>query len=452
VVLSVVLVFVPDLAGARHGWLLERVTEGQIAGLAADPGFAGVARGEMLRLSGVVAVRLRQADGTTRTLAGTPQAEPTTDIDLRREGQLLGALRAMGELFRQPDGLIQVTADSVLPRGGVIEVLLPGQALSETLRRFALHSAWPPLLVASATGALVYLALLFLLVRPMQRITESIAAFRANPEATPPLDPKRVTWLPDDEMAHAGRELAALQRELRATLWRNARLAALGTAVAKVSHDLRGILAPALISADRLQDHEDPVARRAGETMLRAVDRVTDVVRRTLSFVSDGPPPTNLGTVALARLVDEAADTTRPLSTTLRIDNEVFPDLLVTADRNQLFRVLANLMRNAAEAGAERIGVRSGQLAAMLTIDLTDDGPGLPAAVRENLFRPFAGSMRRGGTGLGLAIARDLMLAHGGDIGLLETGAHGTTFRLTLPMPDRDLAPPETERVAERTA
>ena len=66
-------------------------------------------------------------------------------------------------------------------------------------------------------------------------------------------------------------------------------------------------------------------------------------------------------------------------------------------------------------------------------LDVEDDGPGLPEAVRADLFRPFAASMQGGGTGLGLAIARDLMVAHGGGIELLETGPSGTTFRLTLP-------------------
>ena len=68
----------------------------------------------------------------------------------------------------------------------------------------------------------------------------------------------------------------------------------------------------------------------------------------------------------------------------------------------------------------------------MLAVEIADDGPGLPEAVRSDLFRPFAGSARRGGAGLGLAIARDLMVAHGGDIELVSTGASGTTFRLTL--------------------
>ncbi len=92
-------------------------------------------------------------------------------------------------------------------------------------------------------------------------------------------------------MAVAGRELAAMQHELRAALWRNARLAALGTVVAKVSHDLRGILTPALLTAERLQLSADPKVQRAGETLAQAVDRATDLVRRTLDYAREGPPP-----------------------------------------------------------------------------------------------------------------------------------------------------------------
>ncbi len=102
------------------------------------------------------------------------------------------------------------------------------------------------------------------------------------------------------------------------------------------------------------------------------------------------------------------------------------------ADRIQLFRVLTNLLRNAAEAGARSVRISAHQENTLLAVEIADDGPGLPEAVRNDLFRPFAGSARRGGTGLGLAIARDLMVAHGGDIELVATGASGTTFRLTL--------------------
>jgi signal transduction histidine kinase len=71
-----------------------------------------------------------------------------------------------------------------------------------------------------------------------------------------------------------------------------------------------------------------------------------------------------------------------------------------------------------------------------LAVEIEDDGPGLPPRARENLFTPFAGSARKGGTGLGLAIARDIMMAHGGDIQLVRSGKDGTLFRLSFRVVD----------------
>ena len=175
------------------------------------------------------------------------------------------------------------------------------------------------------TGGLVYLAVLLLLVRPMRRITGSIAAFRADPERTTPLDPDDLTVLSNDEISVAGQELAAMQHELRAALWRNARLAALGTVVAKVSHDLRGILTPALLTAERLQLNADPRVQRAGEMLVQAVDRAADLVRRTLDYAREGPPPLDFAPVALAPLMSEAAETARPPGSAARMNNDVDP-------------------------------------------------------------------------------------------------------------------------------
>ena len=304
------------------------------------------------------------------------------------------------------------------------------------MREFAGDFAGLALAIAGVTGGLVYLAVLVLLVRPMRRITRSIAAFRADPERTTPINPDDVSVLPHDEMSVAGWELAMMQHELRAALWRNARLAALGTMFAKVSHDLRGILTPALLTAERLQINADPKVQRAGELLVQAVDRASELVRRALDYVREGPPPLELGSVDLAALANEAAETARPVGGAFRLHNAIEPTVLGRADRNQLFRVLVNLLRNAAEAGAGLVRVAAQQNGSLVMIEIADDGPGLPEAARANLFRPFAGSIRRGGTGLGMAIARDLMVAHGGDIELVETGPGGTTFRLTLPAAD----------------
>jgi signal transduction histidine kinase len=282
----------------------------------------------------------------------------------------------------------------------------------------------------------------------MRRITGSIAAFRNDPEQTTPIDPDDLTMLSRDEISVAAQELAAMQHELRAALWRNARLAALGTVVAKVSHDLRGILTPALLTAERLQLNADPRVQHAGEVLVKAVDRASDLVRRTLDYAREGPPPLDFVPVALAPLVREAAETARSPGSAMRVINDIDPDVLVRADRIHLFRVLTNLLRNAAEAGAWNVRIVAHPETGMLVVEVADDGPGLPEAVRGDLFRPFAGSARRGGTGLGLAIARDLMVAHGGDIELVSTGASGTAFRLTLRLAEPEQSHEDAPAVA----
>ena len=94
---------------------------------------------------------------------------------------------------------------------------------------------------------------------------------------------------------------------------------------------------------------------------------------------------------------------------------------------------MANLGRNAFQAGASTVTVRAELLDGTLRIRLSDDGPGLPKRAREHLFTPFAGTVRPGGTGLGLAIAREIMVAHRGDLRLAESGETGTAFDLEMP-------------------
>ena len=105
----------------------------------------------------------------------------------------------------------------------------------------------------------------------------------------------------------------------------------------------------------------------------------------------------------------------------------------VSADREQLHRVLSNLGQNAVQAGATKVEVVARRDDDRFVIDVTDNGPGLSPRARAHLFKPFAGSSHPGGTGLGLAIARELMRAHGGDVQLERSTSEGTSFRLILP-------------------
>ena len=116
--------------------------------------------------------------------------------------------------------------------------------------------------------------------------------------------------------------------------------------------------------------------------------------------------------------------------------------LMVRADRDQLFRVLSNLARNARQAieatrkpGTIEIG--AGETDLEWWIRIGDTGPGLPKKARDHLFQPFSGGSRKGGTGLGLAIAADLLRNHGGRLELLRSDEEGSEFMLHLP---RELA------------
>ena len=233
-----------------------------------------------------------------------------------------------------------------------------------------------------------------------------------------------------------------MQSALSTVLGRNARLVSVGTSVAKIGHDLRNVLSPALLLSERLETHSDPAVRRSGVTIMNAVDRANELIGQTLKFVRDGPAPLAAVRFPLATLVAEAIET-MGISSTCHMRQEIAPERTANADRDQILRVLVNLIRNAVEAGARNLVVRSadpsmpapatGPPFGVIAIDIIDDGQGLPEAVRETLFRPFTRSSKPGGSGLGLAIAHDLIRANSGDMALVSTGPAGTVFRLYLP-------------------
>jgi signal transduction histidine kinase len=442
-----VLIFVPSLARERHAWLENRITGAQLAALSAAAAPDGVVnrttRDDLLRLAGAVAIRLDEPGHTMMVLAA-PQLTPAADmVDLRGETLVTGIRRALAALLVPPGHrLLHVAAESPLRPGATVDVLLHEGALNRHLRDYAGTIFALSLLVAVVTGVLVYLALYALLVRPMRRITESIAAFRADPERSAPLDPQSVTpWR--DEIGVASHELAAMQRELRTALWRNARLAAIGAAVAKVGHDMRGILSPALLTAERLQMSKEPSVKKAGDVLVRAVERATALLRGTLDFAREGPLAPARAAVQLRAVMTAVAEQVAASDRHLALTVDIPEEAGVHADPEHLVRALANLVRNAAEAGARHVRVAAQNEGREMVVLVSDDGPGLPDAVRERLFEPFVTGGRPGGTGLGLAIAHDLARANGGTLTLVSSGPGGTVFRLGLPasMPPRPAAP-----------
>ncbi len=433
------LLFLPAMQRERQTWLDDRLVAAQIAVQALPSGSlsqpaAGpdrASREEVLRLAGVMSIRLQEPGRPMVVLAPVGQIHAAALLDMRVETAWSRLSAILASLTRTGGRLLLVVAPSPKRPQAILSVVLRERDLDEHLQAAAAKVALHGLAVAVPTGVLTHVALLLLLVRPMRRLTSSIAAFRADPERSPPIEPPRAAPSTRDEMVVAQRELAAMQRELRAALWRNARLAALGAALAKVSHDLRGILAPALLNAERLQGHADPGLRRIGDSIAGTVERATELVRNTLDFAGEVPAAPR-ERVGLRALVAEVADEVRLRHRQLRAALDIDAALAVQADRASLRRALANLLRNAAEAGAATVSVGAVVEGDLAMVTLGDDGPGLPEVVRATLFQPFVTSGKPGGTGLGLAIARDLVRAQGGDIALLRSGAGGTSFRLAL--------------------
>jgi signal transduction histidine kinase len=236
-----------------------------------------------------------------------------------------------------------------------------------------------------------------------------------------------------------------MQMELQKTLKQQKNLAALGLAVSKINHDMRNILASAQLMSDRLVDVDDPMVKAFAPKLLRTIDRAVGYTTEVLSYgqASEAAPRRRR-----VRLFDLTQDVKDMLAVDAQSDIEfveqMAPDLEVDADSEQLFRVIHNLCRNAVQAlsvpgagrgpdGIKRITVSAQRVGSVVSIIVDDTGPGMPQKARQNLFAAFRGSARSGGTGLGLVIARELVLAHGGTIALVEKPSVGTQFRIEIP-------------------
>lgn len=426
----------PSLGRERDAWLWARVTQAHLAAFSAaqtsDGTLDDATRRALLQLSNTESIKLIEPGQKILLLQPDRPLAANRTIHLGAETLFYSTWRADMDMLGLGSKLLEVIAPSPLQQNTTLDIIVNGDDLATSLRTYAAHVAVLSVITALVTGLLVFAVLDHLLVRPMRIMTASIVGFRQDPEQDGQSD---LAWLAqrrDDEISRAARELKVMQDEMRAALWRNARLAAVGTAVAKISHDLRNILSSALLVADRLQETSDPTAKRAARTLIPAVERAVQLVSRTVDFAREGPPAITRSAVVVRDLVDEAALVIRPDDVGVAIENLVPGNLVLPLDRAQIYRVLVNLMRNAVEAGADRITLSVECENGITRMKVSDNGPGLPLRVQDNLFKPFTGSGRHGGTGLGLAIARDLIRAHGGDLVLAQTGPRGTVFVMEL--------------------
>ncbi len=454
VMVGEVLIFLPSIANFRVTWLKERIAMAEIAALvvdaAPDQKVSDELRHELLMSAGVHVVAVKRSEARQLVLRSDMPGEIAASFDLRDGNWMDLITEALDTLAFGGHRMISVVDKAPNLSADSIEIGMDEAPLRAAMLQYSVNILTLSVILSLIVATMAYVVLHRVLVRPIRRLIASMQRFSADPE-----DAERIV-VPErrsDEIGMAERELASMQSELHGLLQQKNRLAALGLAVSKVSHDLRNMLASAHLMSDRLSMVDDPTVRRFAPKLISSLDRAIDFCAQTLKFgrVQEAPPRRERFELrALAEEVVEAA--VIQASSRVVIYNDIASEVEIDADREHLFRILMNLVRNAVDAIEEHaaapddgedgvIRLRGWREGGVVSIDVADNGPGVPERVREHLFEAFRGSARSGGTGLGLSIARELVRAHGGDIELMSEVGKGAVFRLAIPDRVSELRP-----------
>ena len=261
-------------------------------------------------------------------------------------------------------------------------------------------------------------------------------------------EPFDTAFITDLSAQHEAARQIDRQRE---ALRQSEKLSAMGTLLAGVAHELNNPLAIVMGRAGLLYEKsEGRQLQNDARRILESAERCGRIVRTFLNMARQKPPsrsPVQLGDIVRAAS-DMLGYTLR--SHGIRLDLQLAEGMpAVQADADQLGQVVLNLVVNAQQALESAQGVRRLQVSTGVEdlapgrephvwLRVTDNGPGVPAAVRERLFEPFFTTKAAGfGTGLGLSVSRSIALEHGGEL-VLESAEPdfegGACFRMSLPI------------------
>ena len=439
ILIAAILLYVPAIANYWHNRLNDHIAAARTAALILDAAPSGAVPDSLMQqiLDNIGARAVAIKSGHQRRMLVSANLPSAIDhnIDIRRItpwAMFVGSFRTMLE---SGDPVIRIIGPA--PEGAeFIEVVVDQAPLREMMQHFSRNVLLVALMIAMLTAAMVFFALHFLFVRPMRRLTVSLVGFHANPECSARIiTPSRR----GDEIGVAERELSDMQHDLMSMLHQKSRLAALGLAVAKINHDLRNLLASAQLLSDQLISVPDPHVQRLAPKLVRSLERAIAFCQSTLSYGRSREPTPARRMFLLDPVVTEVREMAGLAQDgSISWVSTIEPGMSVDADPEQMFRILLNLVRNAAQAleshdsASHQIRVNAWREGAVAILEVSDNGPGVPEKARERLFQAFQTTSRAGGSGLGLAIAAEFVRAHGGDIRLVDS-SHGATFRIELP-------------------
>jgi len=439
--LAEVFIFLPSIARFREDYLLARLERAQIASLAllaTDGMISEELEDELLRNAEVLNVVLRRDAVRQLILSSDGMPAIAATFDLREASAIVLMRDALRRLSDPEPQVIRVIGEPVREAGLLIEITMPTEPLRMAMIDYGLRILALSAVISIFTAVLLFVAVRRLMVTPIRRLVAAMMRYSEAPsDATRIITPQgRVR-----ELRNAEDALQALQTDLTGALKQRERLAQLGEAVAKISHDLRNMLSVATLVADRLEFSNDPTVQRIAPRLVSSLNRAINLTEATLAFGRAEEPAPKLDRVGLRALAEDVIENDR-LSTEsapIAYACDVPADMVLRADPEQLHRVLSNLVRNARQAivsagrpaGEIRIAARDS--AEGWVIEVSDTGPGLPKKALDHLFKPFHGGARKGGSGLGLAICAELVRGHGGRLELARSGGDGTCFQVILP-------------------
>ena len=349
VMIAEVLIFVPSIARFREDYLNNRLERAQIASLAllADDMIDSELEQELLENAGVFNVVLRRDQMRELMLSSDMPMTVTATFDMRNDSPLVLIWDAISRYVRPENEVIRVIGAPVREAGLLIEVTMETQPLRMAMIDYGVRILILSAVISIITAGLLFVAMRALLLKPIKQVVLDMQNYAQAPE-----DARRIIAPSASvtELREAEEALQKLETDLTQALRQKDRLAQLGSAVSKISHDLRNILTSAQLFTDRIEMSEDPTVKRMAPKLVGSITRAVHLCESTLAFGKAEEPSPTLTMLPLHDLVEEVFEGELLAIGDLDLEFQchVPPTMMVRADPEQLYRVLSNLVRNGA--------------------------------------------------------------------------------------------------------
>ncbi|NNL73915.1 MAG: HAMP domain-containing histidine kinase, partial [Silicimonas sp.] len=333
VMLAEVFIFVPSIARFREDWMVNRLERAQIASLVllADDMIEPELEYELLKNAGVFNVVLRRDEVRELMLASDMPSPVAATFDLRDPPAMTLIMDAISRLLNPTPEVIRVIGNPAQDAGLLIEVTMPTEPLRNAMLEYGVRILLLSAVISIFTATLLFFAVRRLLVMPIKGVVAAMKSYAAAPD-----DARRIIQPSAGvkELNEAEHALKSMQTELTSMLRQRDRLASLGSAVAKVSHDLRNILTSAQLFADRIDASDDPVVARMAPKLMNSITRAVHLCESTLAFGKAEEPAPTLGIISLGDVVHDVVEAERLAITGdgVTFENAVPPGLMIRAD------------------------------------------------------------------------------------------------------------------------